>query len=159
MSGLYSINSAERLFEKLIRDFTEFDREPTIDRLFNVLFSLYHLREWICPVRHKLYMDKLHDQRTPEEQLAARLYGMPDYKILADLCNHAKHLDPDLGARTEVLEGLRMGLGRCGDSLGVTHFLVDNREIRDIFWSVYVEYFDYFRPGVRQLQIDAPAAG
>lgn len=70
---------------------------------------------------------------------------MPEYEVVRSLCNAAKHYSAEtLAGRTEVLEGFRAGLGRVGDSLGVTHCMVDGREIRDFFWPIYTVYFDYF---------------
>ena len=33
---------------------------------------------------------------------------------------------------------------KCGDPLDVTHFMVDGREIRDIFIEVYRIYYAFF---------------
>ena len=70
---------------------------------------------------------------------------MKEYKLVASLCNNAKHFDvTDINERTGILEGARCGLARCGDSYGITHFLVDGIEIRDVFWPVYNVYIQYF---------------
>lgn len=145
--GLYSIGSPRQLYEKVRRDFDAFYRQPTIDGLFSVLFPLYHLREWICPGGHERYEHKSADARSDAERFHAALHAMPEYGQVRDLCNHAKHLGvPEIGSRTEILEGLRVGLGGCNDALDVTHFVIDNREIRDVFWTVYIAYTKYFEP-------------
>ena len=36
------------------------------------------------------------------------------------------------------------GIGRAGDLLGVTHFMVDGKEIRNVFAQAYKIYVDYF---------------
>jgi hypothetical protein len=111
----------------------------------DVIFPLYHLREWICPGGHKIYQLKPENVRTREERFHADLYAMPEYEVVGSLCNAAKHYNArTLDGRTKVSEGFRAGLGRVGDSLGVTHFMVDGRDIRDFFWPVYRMYFDYF---------------
>lgn len=145
MSGVYSINSPRRLFEKLVSSFTAFCESPSDDGVLDVVFPLYHLREWICPDGHGSYSHKPEGARTQEELLHAHLHAMPEYEVVRSLCNAAKHYSAEtLTGRTDVLEGLRAGLGRAGDSLGVTHFMVDGQEIRDFFWPVYNVYFDYF---------------
>ena len=71
---------------------------------------------------------------------------MPEYQILRELCNHAKHLsNPKVVGRTKVLEGFRAGLGRAGDSLSVAHFMVDGMDIRDVLLPVYEKYRAYFK--------------
>lgn len=145
MNGIYSINNSRRLFEKLVRSFTAFCESPSEDGILDVVFPLYHLREWICPGGYKSYKHKPEDTLTQEELLDAHLHAMPEYEVVRSLCNAAKHYRAEtLAGRTEVLAGFRAGLGRAGDSLGVTHFMVDGREIRGFFWPIYKVYFDYF---------------
>lgn len=150
MPGIYSINSPQKLFEKLARSFERFYRDPSDDGLFEVLFPLYHLREWICPGGHESYKDKPEIQRTDEERLHASLHGMHEYEIVRALCNASKHYVSDsnnsLEGRMEELKGARAGLMRVGDSLGVTHFTVDGRDVRDYFMPVYQVYYSYFHP-------------
>jgi hypothetical protein len=146
LAGLYSLNSPERLFDKLVSSFTKFCDSPSEDGIFEVIFPLYHLREWICPGGHESYKGKPEVDRTQEEILHAYLYGMPEYKAVQELCNRTKHYNNlNAAIQTEVLQGFRCGLARAGDSLGITHFMVDGTEIRDIFWPVYQVYFSYFR--------------
>lgn len=146
MSDLYSLDTAARLFEKLVRDMTQFVDSPSEDGLFNVLFPLNHLRDWVCPGKYESYKSKPEHARTAEEKLHAELNDMPEYKIVRELCNRAKHYNiGELPVRTAQIRGLRAGLGRAGDSLDVSHFLVDGREIREVFWAVYSVYFAHFR--------------
>jgi hypothetical protein len=146
MTGIYSINTPERLFEKLVRSFTTFCDSPSEDGIFEVVFPLYHLREWICPGGFDSYKTKPEKSRTREERLHAQLHAMPEYEVVRGLCNSAKHYSVrDFSNRTDVIQGFRAGLGKAGDSLGVTHFTVDGREIREYIWPVYEVYFAYFR--------------
>lgn len=145
MAGIYSVNTSARLFDKLGRSFQSFCASPSEDGIFDVIFPLYHLREWICPGGYESYKGKSEADLTAEEKLHAGLHEMPEYRLVRELCNSAKHYTSDsLTARTNVLKGFRVGLGRAGDSLGVTHFLVDGREIRNIFFPVYKVYHAYF---------------
>jgi len=147
VTGIYTTSTPERLFERLERSFNAFCEWPSEDGIFDVIFPLYHLREWICPGGHKSYKAKPEINRTPQERLHERLYLMPEYQVVQALCNNAKHYNEgNLENRTDVLQGARAGLMRAGDSLGVTHFMVDGREIRDYFWPVYQVYRAYFRP-------------
>lgn len=146
MAGIYALDTSGRLFEKLVRDLGAFFDAPSEEGIFNVIFPLYHLREWVCPGGYDSYKAKLPAARSHEEELHATLHTMPEYKVVRALCNRAKHYTAgELGARTSVVHGLSVGYGRVGDSLGITHFLVDGIEIRDIFWPVYMVYFAHFR--------------
>jgi hypothetical protein len=145
MTGLYSYTT-ERLFERLVQSFTAFCESPSEEGLLEVLFPLYHLREWICPGGYDSYKYKANENLTKEEVLHSCLHNMDEYEAVRALCNNAKHYNAvDLTGRTDTLQGLRCGFGCAGDSLGITHFTLDGREIRDIFWAVYKVYFDYFR--------------
>jgi len=148
MTGIYSYDGPQKLFEKLVRDFTAFCRSPSEDGIFTLVFPLYHLRDWICPGGHHSYSKKHRSLWTNEEALHDELFQMQEYLIVREMCNNARHFSDSsygLSARTSRLEGFRAGLGRCGDSLGVTHFLVDGVEVRNIFWPVYSVYFKYFQ--------------
>lgn len=146
MTGLYSINSPIRLFQKLAFNFVRYDCTPNEDHIYDVLFPLYHLREWIHPQGHGTYQSKAVADWTKEEKLYDALHKLSAYQIVRSLCNNAKHFnDEDLEERTAVLRKFRAGYGRCGDSLDVTHYLVDGIEIRTIFWEVYRVYFNYFQ--------------
>lgn len=148
MAGLYSTNTPERLFNRLVERFSAFCDLPNEDGIFDVIFPLYHLREWICPGGYESYKHKAESNLSREERIHRDLHTMPEYGLVRALCNNAKHFDAvALGNRTKVYEGLRAGFGKAGDSLGVTHFVIDGYEIRDVFWRVYRAYFDYFRGG------------
>lgn len=146
MTGVYSCNSPRRLFNRLARSYVAFHNSPSEDGIFDVVFPLYHLREWICPGGPASYKGKPNDKLSLEERLHSQLHSTAEYQIVRDLCNNAKHYNDasNLANRTDVLEGLRVGIGRAGDSLGITHFLVDGKEIRDVFSPVYKMYVDYF---------------
>jgi len=145
MAGIYSINSPQRLFEKLARDYAAFCAAPTEDGLWIVLFLLYHLREWICPGGYESYQRKPECDRSREEIFHGKVYCIPEHQVVRSLCNGFKHckLEP-LAGRTQAVQGFRVGLGRMGDSLGVTHFMVDGQDIRDIFGPVYNACLEFF---------------
>ncbi len=146
MSGIFSVNSASRLFEKLSRSIQAFEENPTEEGIFEIIFPLYHLREWILPNGFASYKDKSETELTKEEKVHFHLHtNVPEYTVVRELCNNAKHYkDMGLTGRTSVLEGFRVGYGRVGDRLDVTHFVVDGKDIRDFFNPVFQVYYDYF---------------
>jgi hypothetical protein len=157
MPGIYSCDSPEKLFQKLKKDFSDFYKTPSEEWIFSIVFPMYHLRDWICPAKYEEYGNKSEAERTREEKLAVKLHGMPEYEVVRGLCTNAKHFvarEGDINKKTRQLKGKRYGLGRYGDSFGITHYLVDGIEIRNIFWTVYIAYLDYFR----EIGIEPPAS-
>lgn len=145
MPGLFGVNTPRMLYERLSRSLRAFADEPSEDGVFEVIFPLYHLREWICPGGHEAYRHTPELQRTREQALHSRLYDMEEYQIIRDLCNNAKHFeDQENGRDMRVLEGARADLVRAGDRLGVMHFVVDGQEIRECFDAIFREYSAYF---------------
>jgi hypothetical protein len=149
MPGIYSYDSPKKLFKKRMRDYTSFCLNPSEDGLFNKIFPLYHLREWICPGKnvHKKIQSKSKIDYTREEELYVTLHHMREYKVIRSLCNNAKHFEykpDDLNGRMDVLYGARVDLMQAGDLLSITHFTVDSIEVRTIFGPVYMAYYKYF---------------
>lgn len=145
MPGLFGVNTPHMLYERLSRSLAAFAAEPSEDGVFEVIFPLYHLREWICPGGYESYRQVPEHMRTREQRLHARLHEMDEYQVVRDLCNNAKHFEDQENPRNmQVLEGARAGFARAGDRLGVAHFVVDGREIRECFDAVAREYRTYF---------------
>ena len=145
MPGLFGVDTPQKLYARLCRALVAFAEQPSEDGVFDVIFPLCHLREWIYPADHKTYAAVPEAERSAEQALHARLYGLEAYQVVLALCNNAKHFELRKAALAmEMLEGLRAGYGRAGDSLGVTHFVVDGVEVRTHFDAVAAEYRAYF---------------
>ena len=111
------------------------------------LFPMYHLREWIYQGKIADHRTKNNAELTPEEKIDKHLLALAEYQIVRSLCNHSKHYKTGPSNKeheTVEIKGPRAGLMRCGDSLGMSHFIVDGRDIRDIFVVVYRAYYEYF---------------
>lgn len=121
----------------------EFNARPSVEGAFDVLFPLYHLREWICP-KGKESVQKHDEDKSREEILYSSLHFLNEYKIIRDLCNNAKHFQITSDRDYMILDGLRAGYGRAGDAINITHYIVDGIEIRDIFMIVFNVYKSYF---------------
>lgn len=145
MSGLFGTDTPRKLHTRLVKALQAFAEHPSEDGIFDVIFPLYHLREWICPGGYESYRHVPMVERTREQRLHSRLHALQEYRVIRDLCNSAKQFEAKgASLETSVLEGLRVGYGRAGDSLGVTHFVVDGREIRKCFDAVAAEDHAYF---------------
>ena len=134
-----------KLYEKAKRDVLIFIRAPIEDHLFNALFALYHLREWIYPDGYESYKNKNLNDMTSNEHFHNNLHTNPDYVIIRQLCNRAKHVKVDSTSfETNLKQGLIPGYARAGDSLGQKVFLVENRDVRTVMENVLEEYNSYF---------------
>ena len=114
--------------------------------MYEVIFPLCHLCEWICPKGKSSYENKDEKCLTKEEILHKKLYGIKSYETVRLLCNNAKHYNDrkGLSKRISSLKGARVGLMRVGDSLGITHFMIDGEEVRSVFWEVFLAYREFF---------------
>lgn len=148
MAGLFNTGDARAMFEHLKIKWVNFYKHPSEEGLIDTLFPMYHLREWIFQGRESDYDGKSYVELSGEEVLDKTLRGLPDYKIVRSLCNHSKHYlcDPKKNPEHETVEivGSPVGLMKCGDSLNSSYFLVDGRDVRDIFMAVYKVYYGYF---------------
>lgn len=148
MAGLYSIGDAGAMFQHLQSKWTIFCDCPTENGLIDTLFPMYHLREWVYQGKKSEYSGKPGSELNRQEALDKALLALPEYLVVKSLCNYTKHYvcDPKKNPQHEtvVIKGARAGLMKCGDSLGSSYFLVDGRDIRDIFMAVYKVYYGYF---------------
>ncbi|WP_353225456.1 hypothetical protein [Salinisphaera hydrothermalis] len=140
--GLFELCSAHDLFKKCQYELALFEHESNHYNLFNLLVTLSHLRDWIWPLGHTRY-----DEATPESKAAADfhrfLHNDLDYCVVRDLSNSAKHFSS--GLEMKVVKGARVGLMRCGDSLGQSYYLIANDDVRNSAYSVMRMYVEFFR--------------
>lgn len=146
MGGLYNLKTAGDLYGKLKFDYENFSREPDDYKLFNLLATLCHLREWICPEGHSSYKNIDTSKHTNEQKVHLELYDDPNYKIIAELCNRSKHFNEEknLGEVT-ILDNPLCGLATCGDSLGQKYYFVEGTDLRRMiqrFFLIYKKYFE-----------------
>ena len=152
MPGLFDMGSAEAMFEHLKNKWVNFNENPSEESLIDTLFPMYHLREWIYRGGCRDGKDKTGDKRRRIRDFNKRLWDLPEYLIIKSLCNHTKHYkcDPDKNPEHSMtkVRGAIVGLMRCNDSLDQLYFLVDGRDIRDIFIEVYRAYYEFFNGDV-----------
>jgi len=146
MPGLFGINEPRLLYKRLLCRLSIFTEHPIEEGIFDVIFLLCHLREWICPGGSDTYKHILEAERSPEQKLHAKLHTLQEYIVVRDLCNNAKHFADRSPAREmEVFVGTRAGFMRVGDRLDVMHLIVDGCEVREYFDVVVEEYYSYFK--------------
>ncbi|QLR44755.1 hypothetical protein HV346_19725 [Enterobacter sp. RHBSTW-00994] len=148
MAGLFNKCDAGAMFEHLKSKWVNFYKHPTEEGLIDTLFPMYHLREWIFQGKKIDYDGKPCGKLSREEALDKALQELPDYLVVRSLCNHTKHYscDPKRNREHKTVEIIDspVGLMKCGDSLNSSYFLVDGRDVRDIFMAVYRVYYGYF---------------
>ncbi len=146
MTGIFSINSAEKMFEHLQKKWDLFYKNPSDELLIDTLFPLYHLREWIFPKDHKNCTPTEKEEMSREEKLHKELHTNASYIIIRELCNQTKHFRKVKkgGLRTDIISGAPVNLLRCGDTLNSNFYIVDDIDIRIIFNEAYGIYYNYF---------------
>ena len=79
------------------------------------------------------------------EEFFLKMYELDSFKTIQALCNRGKHhITRDIKNQTSKLNGLRAGLGRVGDSLNQTYFLIDGVDSRDYFIELLNKYNHWF---------------
>lgn len=148
MAGLFSTGDAGAMFEHLKNKWVTFYDQPSEEGLIDTLFPMFHLREWIYLGKQIDYKGKPEGEMSREAALDKSLWELPEYLIVKSLCNHTKHYSCDPKKNTEhvtvEIKGSPVGLMKCSDPLNSSYFLVDGRDIRDIFMAVYQVYYEYF---------------
>jgi len=148
MAGLFSTGDAGAMFNHLKNKWVAFYDQPSEERLIDTLFPMYHLREWIYQSKQSDCKGMPNGEQSRNETLDKALWALPEYLVIKSLCNHTKHYSCDPKKNTEhvtiEIKGSPVNLMKCGDSLNSSYFLVDGRDIRDIFMAVYRVYYEYF---------------
>jgi hypothetical protein len=82
--------SEEELFYELVQIFKRFKKSAVKERadLFALLMGLNHLREWIAPG----YRPRRDQACNPAQLFYDKIYGLPEWKTINELCNKTKHL-------------------------------------------------------------------
>jgi hypothetical protein len=143
--GHFDLSSPEALFKKATADYLDFFEKPDSWLLFNLLATLSHLLEWICPEADGKQPKPSYARGTPQQVFYNHMWNQSDYRTIRSLCNNSKHFHyKPKGPKTAVINGSRAGLFRSGDSLSQTYFLVDRTDIRDILMPVFQRYKKYF---------------
>jgi hypothetical protein len=88
---MFDIDSPEAFFRAIIRNVDQLRAKPAkeTDRLLFVIFALNHLREWIAP-GYRAGGSPTSDS----ERFYDSIYLCPSYRLINDICNHAKHIRP-----------------------------------------------------------------
>lgn len=140
---LFEIGTAY-LYSKARSDASSFIHAPSEDSLLNSIFALNHLRDWIYPGGHSSYEDLADEDMTQAQLFHRALHTNPDYVIVRQLCNRAKHVNIADDIQTSISTGFLAGIARAGDSLGQKTFTVDGRDVRSIFEGLLQCYEEYF---------------
>lgn len=148
--GFFSLRTPEDLYAKARRDSQAFHYEPSPDGLFNLVCTLSHLRDWICPGRGKSYEGRDPASWSRAEQLHNDLGNDLDYQIVRDLCNNAKHFSDakGIGADSGVTHGLFLDHNFFGDYFGHPNYHARGRGLREVIASVFSKYEAYFGSNV-----------
>ena len=145
MSGFFELKTSSDLYKKAKSEYENFCENPNDYDLFNLITSLYHLREWIHPLKQDTYANKNKSEYSIEELIHSNLHENENYQIIRLLCNNSKHFNNiKITERTEVSNGFQFGLNTFGDSFGQRNYLVDGQDLRSIINKVFKIYDTYY---------------
>ena len=144
-NGMFNLTCAEDFFkclEVVLRQYRESTAKQIEIALFLVM-GANHLREWIAPG----YDYNKGTANTNAEKFYNKIFEDPNFKIVNQLCNHAKHLKW-ISQETSCAGGLNIDdwPGLIDDLIGdwdsgpPTGFFVDGTEIGDILASLLDKY-------------------
>ena len=149
-TGHFDLSTPEALYDKAVHDYSKFFKSPDSWSLFNLLTTFTHLLEWICPEAKGKQPDICFVSGTKQQQFYYQMWNRNDYKLIRALCNNSKHFNHKTnGPTTSVIKGARAGLLCAGDSLGQEYFIVDGKDIREMFVGIYRAYKQYFEEQTR----------
>lgn len=143
-NGIFNLTSAEDFFkclEVVLRQYRDSTAKQIEIALFLVM-GANHLREWIAPG-----YDHKRTAKTKAEKFYNKIFEDPNFKIVNQLCNNAKHLK-GVSQETSYVGGLNVDdwPGLIDDLIGnwdsgpPTGFYVDGTEIGDILTSLLGKY-------------------
>jgi hypothetical protein len=143
-NGVFNLTSAEDFFKCLEVALMQY-KESTTKQIEIALFLVMganHLREWIAPGCDHKKKDK-----TEAEAFYCKIFDDPNFKIVNQLCNHAKHLE-GVSQKTSYAGELNIDdwPGLIDDLIGdwdsgpPTGFFVDGVEIGDVLTSLLDKY-------------------
>ena len=108
-----------------------------------LIFILNHLREQIVGGQGYNQINSINPQdRSAAQHLYIVLWELDEFQIIREICNGTKH--HRIETNLSQVENARVGLTRCGDSLGQKYYLIDGEDSRNIFTTVITKYKDYF---------------
>lgn len=144
---LFDLNKPKDLYRIILEAYEEYSRLPTERNFLLLTLGFTHLREWISESNYEEIKRKeeVGQSLTDGERFFVEIYHMKSFRVVQELCNRGKHcITYGTTGATSKVEGLRVGLGRVGDRLGQTYFLIDGRDSRDYFIDLIKKYNEWF---------------
>ncbi|WP_322035431.1 hypothetical protein [Burkholderia cenocepacia] len=149
--------TAQDLFKLACQQYEQFYHDQTPINAYLVSVTLFHLLDWLAKDgssahgKRDIEVKEAKD-RSPEDELVLKIYGLDQFRAVISAANNAKHRKLENKYRPAYSKkrrrGAFAGITRAGDSLG-TEFLildVDGKEVwlRDAFGEVLEAYREHF---------------
>jgi hypothetical protein len=154
--GFFDLTALD-LFQLACRQYEQFYYAQSPINAYLVSVTLFHLLDWLSKdgsaERGKKAIEaKQAKDRSAEEELVLKIYGLDEFQAVISAANNAKHHKLNNMSRPAYAkkrrQGAFAGVTRAGDSLG-SEFLtldVDGKEVwlRDAFGKVLDQYREHF---------------
>ena len=113
-----------------------------IEEAYFLIFSLNHLREWICPGYHYSSIPQNENETKFNE-----IYALESFKMINDLANHTKHLQTknSVGIKAYPTIDDWPSLDDVGLlSVGYVSFYIENKNLTDVIKDLILAYKGLF---------------
>lgn len=143
----FNLNDSADLYKIIHEVYNEFINNPTEKDFLFLVLGLTHLREWISGCGWNEIDNKIKNKisLSEGEKFFVKIHKLKSFKIVQNLCNRGKHhITKSTKHKTSKIVGLRVGVGRCGDRLNQTYFLIDGIDSRNCFIELIYEYNRWF---------------
>ncbi len=143
----FDLNEPKDLYAIIHEVYLEYINFPTERNFLLLTLGFGHLREWIAQSSHSAIdrKRKAGDKLSDGEKFFCQIYEIPEFRTILELGNRGKHhIVSNVGPQTSKTAGLRAGLGKAGDQLDQTYFLIDGRDSRDYFIPLIQKYNEWF---------------
>jgi hypothetical protein len=132
------------LFNIICQKYAEINAKHSmkIEEAYFLIFSLNHLREWICPGYH---YDSI--PQSENESKFNKIYDYDSFKIINDLANHTKHLQTktSVGIKTYPMIDDWPSLDDVSLlSVGYVSFYIEDKNLTEVFRDLILAYNDLF---------------
>jgi len=153
--NLFDLNKPEDLYQIIYEAYLDYIKTPTERDFLFLALGFTHLREWIAESSWEDIKEKKKSNipLTEGEKFFEEIYTLDEFKVIQELCNKGKHYITTItgtAPKTSKEGGLRVGIGKAGDSLDQKYFLIDANDSREYFIPLLHKYNEWFSKHVYQ---------
>lgn len=143
----FDLNEPKDLYKIIHEVYIEYISHPTERNFLLLTLGFSHLREWIAQCGYAAIDKKLKtgQELSDAEKFFCQMHDIPEFRTVLELCNRSKHhIVTNASPQTSKAAGLCVELGKAGDRLDQTYFLINGRDSREYFIPLIQKYNEWF---------------